>query len=150
MAAPRINAVALLEDGWLPDYEARLDGIVRHGLVVVVRRASVINGFVSLELEADDEILPRPGYARPFGLHLTLGYTTDYSTEVLRDAVERLNRRWAGQWVPLRISHYTCGGTIVLAKDDLLYNDEDVWWLHSRGWYGNGRNVDPRRLHISL
>ena len=115
-----------------------------------MKGATIVDGFVSVELDIDEAVLPRPRSMRPFDLHITLGYASDYGEQVLHDAVDRINKRWAGEWVPLRIERYTCGGTIELAMDDLLYNDPDIWWLHSRGYYGNGRMTRVRKLHISL
>ena len=141
---------AVKKDYWPCGWEARCDAIVRHGVPAIVKGATIVDGFVSVELDIDEAVLPRPSSMRPFDLHLTLGYESDYNKQILIEAVERINARWAGQWLPLRVSRYTCGGTIELARDDLLYNDPDIWWLHSRGYYGNGRYTRVRQLHISL
>ena len=144
------HSKAIKRDSWPSDWEARCEAIVRHGVPAFIKRASIIDDFVSVELEIDDAVLPRPSSMRPFDLHLTIGYASDYHIEIVTEAVERINKRWAGQWVPLRISRYGRGGTIELAEDDMLYQDEDIWWLHKKGFYGNGRRVRARQLHISL
>jgi hypothetical protein len=135
---------------WLPDWKPRLDAIVRHGLPTLIKGASIVDGFASIELEVDEAILPRTHTMRGFGLHITLGYETDYGEQVLRDAINRINSRWADEWIPLRIERYGSGGSVELAWDDMLLNDSDIYWLHSRGWYGNGVNCLPRKLHVSL
>ena len=142
--------VAVAKDEWLPDWEARCSAIVKHGLPVLVKGATIVNDFVSIEVEADDAVLPRPSSMRPFNLHLTLGYASDYHADIVAEAVERINKRWAGEWLPLRVSRYGRGGTIELAEDDMLHQDDDIWWLHKKGHYGNGRLIKARKLHISL
>ena len=135
---------------WLPDWKHRLDAIVRHGLPTLVKGASIVDGFASIELEVDEAILPRTHAMRGFGLHITLGYETDYGQGIAREAVNRINARWAGEWIPLKIKRYGSGGSVELSWDDMLYQDEDIYWLHSRGHYGNGVKCLPRQLHVSL
>ena len=55
---------------WLPDWKHRLDAIVRHGLPTLVKGASIVDGFASIELEVDEAILPRTHAMRGFGLHI--------------------------------------------------------------------------------
>ena len=150
MAYHRLKKVEVKKDYWPPGWQARCEAIVQHGVPAFIKRASIIDDFVSVELEIDDAVLPRPASMRPFDLHLTLGYASDYNIEIVTEAVERINKRWSGQWLPLRINRWTSGGTIELAWDDMLHQDEDIWWLHSRGYYGNGRRTKARKLHISL
>jgi hypothetical protein len=150
MVQRRSKKVAVVKDCWPSGWEARCDAIAHHGVPALIKRASIVDDFVSVELEIDDAVLPRPASMRPFDLHLTLGYASDYHIEIVTEAVKRINERWAGQWLPLRIKRWTSGGTIELAWDDMLAQDEDVWWLHSRGYYGNGRHTRVRQLHISL
>ena len=137
---------------WYADYYTRRDRLVRDGLLVLVRGAHIdaATGFVSIIIEANEGDLLRSNADRGFGLHLTWGFETDYAAGVAREAVVRLNERWAGRLVRLRIGWVGGGGSVQLAKDDELAMDPDVWWLHSRGWYGSGINVLPRGLHVSL
>ena len=141
------------EQQWHVDWQRRLDAIVQHGLPAKVKVVSIAEGrygFIGVELDVDELILPRSHAMRNFDLHLTLGFKSDYGEGIAEDAVARLNDRWRGEWLMIRVSRYTSGGTVELAADDLLYLDDDIDWLHSRGWYGNGLRANPRPLHISL
>ena len=111
---------------------------------------SVVDDFVSLELDVDEALLPRTGEARQFNLHLTLGFESDYWAGIAREAVARINERWIGRNVVFKIARWTSGGAVELAEDDDIATDDDVRWLHSRGYYGNSIHTDPRHLHISL
>ena len=90
---------------WYADYYTRRDRLVRDGLLVLVRGAHIdaATGFISIIIEANEGDLLRSNADRGFGLHLTLGFETDYAAGVAREAVVRLNERWAGRLVRLRI-----------------------------------------------
>ena len=135
---------------WHADREDRLDALVRDGMPAHVKGATIVDDFVSLELDVDEAILPRTSEARQFKLHLTLGFASDYWTGIAFDAVARINARWRGHNVVFKIGRWTSGGTVELSEDDDIANDPDVHWLRSRGCYGNGVHVDPRHLHVSL
>ena len=79
---------------WYSDYFARRDRLVANGLLVLVRgaRVDVESGFVAVHFEANESELLRSNVDRGFGLHLTLGYATDYCAGVAADAVERINQ----------------------------------------------------------
>jgi 2'-5' RNA ligase len=135
---------------WAPNWWERREAILRHGLPAVVLGARITDGFVAIYFDIDEQLLLRSHAARGFSLHLTLGYTSDYGDGVAEATVERLNRRYAGQWIMLNIEWVGTGGSATLSPKDFLATDEDIRWLHSRGHYGNGRFVEPRQLHISL
>ena len=137
---------------WYSDYYARRDRLVANGLLVLVRGARVDpgSGFIAMYLDANEGDLLRSHVDRNFELHITLGYSSDYADGVGADAVERINRRWAGRLIRLRVEWVGGGGSAQLSHDDLISSDEDVRWLHSRGHYGNGIHVRPRQLHVSL
>ena len=90
---------------WHSDYSERKGRLVASGLLVLVRGAHIddATGFVSIIIEANEGDLLRSNADRGFGLHLTWGFETDYAAGVARDAVVRLNERWAGRLVRLRI-----------------------------------------------
>ena len=137
---------------WYADYYARRDRMLANGLLVLVRGAVVDpnTGFVAVYLEADERDLLRSNVDRGFALHITLGYESDYYFGVARDAVERINHRWRGRLVRLRIEWFGGGGSAQLANDDLLATDPDIAWLQKKGHYGNGIHVRPRGIHVSL
>ena len=137
---------------WYSDYWARRDRLVRDGLLVLARGAHIDagTGFVSIILDANEGDLLRSNADRGFGLHITLGYETDYAAGVAAESVERINQRWAGRLVRLRIAWVGGGGSAQLADDDPFVCDPDVYWLHRRGHYGNGLRVRARQLHVSL
>ena len=137
---------------WYGDWELRKERLLRDGLLVLVRgiNAEQGTGFIAAHLEANEADLPRSNVDRGFGLHLTIGFVSDYNPDVAAEAVARLNARWSGRLVRLRVSWLGNGGAAYLAEDDELAMDEDISWLHRRGWYGNGVNVLPRGLHVSL
>ena len=86
---------------WAPNWWERREAILRHGLPSIVLGARIIDGFVALYFDIDDALLLRSHAARGFPLHLTLGYTSDYGDGVAEAAVQRLNQRYAGQWLML-------------------------------------------------
>ena len=137
---------------WYSDYYARRDRLLREGLLVLVRGAVLDprTGFLALYLEANEGDLLRSNVDREFDLHLTIGYASDYAKGVAEEAVERLNARWRGRLVRLRIAWFGCGGSAQLADDNPLASDVDVRWLHRRGYHGNGVKCLPRQLHVSL
>jgi hypothetical protein len=135
----------LRRDGWHANWEAKMNAIIRHGLPVKVRDVDIsADGFISLRMDVDELLLPRNHKARQFGLHLSLGFKSDYGKGVAEDAVRRLRNKYAGEWLPLRMAYYTSGDAVVLADDDVLATDDDISWLHSRGSYWK------RPVHISL
>ena len=137
---------------WYSDYQDRRDRLLANGLLVLVRGARVDpdSGFMAIYLDANEGDLLRSHVDRDFALHSTLGYSSDYADGVGADAIERINRRWAGRLIRLRVEWVGSGGSAQLAGDDLIACDEDVSWLHRRGHYGNGLHVRPRQLHVSL
>ena len=153
---PGVGSGALLKPSfamaWYCDYESRKERLLRHGLLVLVEEVRVdpATGFLAIYLQANDSDLLRSNTDREFPLHITLGYASDYGNGVAAEAAQRLNNRWRGRLVRLAIDWVGGGGSIQLAANDLFVMDEDVYWLHSRGWYGNGVNCLPRSLHVSL
>ena len=137
---------------WYSDYHTRREGLERDGLLVLVRGARIDpdTGFVALYLEANECDLLRSNVDRGFDLHVTLGYTSDYTHGVAHDAVDRINLRWRGRLVRLRVGWVGGGGSIQLSDDDPFACDPDIWWLQKKGHYGNGVNCLPRGLHVSL
>ena len=137
---------------WHSDYDARRSRLEREGLLVYVRNARVdpITGFVAVYFDANESDLLRSNVDREFELHLTLGYASDYYAGIAEEAVGRINQRWRGRLVRLRVAWVGSGGSIQLGEDDPLASDPDIYWLHSRGCYGNGINVLARGLHVSL
>ena len=132
---------------WHDDWKGRLEAIARHGLSVKILGVDIGDddfGFISIRLEADEDILPRSHKMRKFPLHLSIAFRSDFRDGVAEQAVQRLSARWAGEWTVLRIRRYTSGGTVELAADELIAMDDDVTWLHSRGYYW------VRTLHVSL
>ena len=137
-------------NGWHANREDRLDALVRDGMPTFIKGATIVEDFVSLEVDVEESILPRTSDSRQFKLHLTLGFESDYWAGIALDAVARINERWRGRNIVFKIARWTSGGTVELAEDDDIATDDDVRWLHSRGYYGNGIHIDPRRLHMSL
>ena len=137
---------------WYSDYNVRKERLLREGLLVLIRGAVLDphTGFLGLYFEANESDLLRSNVDREFALHLTIGFASDYADGVAADAADRLNRRWRGRLVRLRVAWVGGGGSIQLDHNDPIASDEDVRWLHQRGWYGNGLHVRPRDLHISL
>ena len=137
---------------WYSDWEVRFERLRANGLLVLVNsvRIEPDTGFAAVHFTANEGDLPRSHIDRGFGLHLTLGYESDYGDGVAASCVAALNERYAGRLIRLRISHVGGGGSVQLAADDVLASDPDIYWLHSRGWYGNGQHVRARDLHVSL
>ena len=137
---------------WYADYHIRKERLLVDGLPVLVRGALIdpTTGFIGVYFDANEGDLLRSNTDRGFELHLTLGYASDYYAGVAQEAVERINHRWSGRLVRLRVERVGGGGSIQLSKADLLASDSDIVWLHSRGWCGNGVNCRPRQPHISL
>ena len=132
---------------WHDDWKERLESIVRHGLPVKILDVDIAAdhyGFISMRLEASEDILPRTHKMRNFQLHLSIAFRSDFRDGIAEEAVQRLRARWAGEWTILRIRRNTSGGTVELAADELIVMDDDVVWLHSRGYYRK------RPLHVSL
>ena len=146
----KFRSLWAVANGWHGDREDRLDFLVRYGMPAHVKAATIVDGFVSVELDVDENLLPRTSEARQFKLHLTLGFESDYWPGIAVDAVSRINDRWRGRDVVLKLYRWTNGGTVELAEDDGIANDPDVYWLHSRGYYGSGVHTDARQLHVSL
>ena len=137
---------------WYSDYSARKERLLCDGLLALVHgtRIEPDSGFMAIYLDANEGELLRGHVDRGFALHMTLGYSSDYADGVAAEAIERVNHRWAGRLVRLRVAWVGSGGSAQLADDDPIACDEDVRWLHRRGWYGNGQHVRPRGLHVSL
>ena len=137
---------------WYADYSARKDRLVADGLLVLVRGARIDpgTGFIGVYFDANEGDLLRSNADRGFELHMTLGFASDYYAGVAEDAVARINQRWCGRLVRLRVAWVGGGGSIQLSDADPLAGDPDVRWLHRRGHYGNGVRVRARGLHVSL
>ena len=137
---------------WYSDYHARHDRLLSNGLLVLVRGARIdpLTGFIGVYLEANEGELLRSNVDRNFDLHLTIGYVSDFFTGVAEEAVERINHRWRGRLVRLRVAWVGSGGSAQLDEADPLVLDPDISWLHRRGYYGNGVECLPRQLHVSL
>ena len=137
---------------WCSDWQARCDRLRVNGLLVLVEdvRVDPTTGFVAVYFVANEGDLPRSHVDRDFQLHMTLGYASDYADGVALRLATTLRRRWAGRLLRLRVGWFGGGGSAQLAYDDVLAQDPDIHWLHSRGHYGNGVNVLPRQLHVSL
>ena len=137
---------------WYGDYWARHERLLDNGLLVLVRGARIDpgTGFIGVYFDANESDLLRSNADREFELHLTVGYASDYFVGVAEDCVDRINHRWRGRLVRLKVSWIGGGGSIQLAHDDLFVRDPDISWMHRRGWYGNGINCLPRQLHVSL
>ena len=137
---------------WYSDYSERKERLLANGLLVLARGAHIdaATGFVSISLEANESELLRSNVEREFALHITLGYASDYAAGVAHDAAARINRRWAGRLVRLRVGWVGSGGSAQLADDDELVMGPNIYWLHSRGHYGNGVHIRPRDRHVSL
>ena len=121
---------------WHDDWKARLEAIVRHGLPVKILGVDIGDdyyGFISMHLDACEDILPRSHKMRKFPLHLSIAFRSDFRHGVAEEAVQRLSARWTGEWTVLRVRRYSSGGTIELADDDLFVLDDDIAWLHARG-----------------
>ena len=132
---------------WHGDWKARLEAIVRHGLPVKILDVDIAAdryGFISMRLETSEDILPRTQKMRGFPLHLSIAFRSACRNGIAEEVVQRLRARWAGEWTILRIRRYTSGGTIELTNDDLLVLDDDIAWLHARGYYWD------RSMHVSL
>ena len=135
------------QKAWHDDCKQRLEAIVRHGLPVKILGVDIGDdyyGFISMHLDACEDILPRSHKMRKFPLHLSIAFRSDFGHGDAEEAVQRLSARWAGEWAVLRVRRYTNGGTVELAADELIAMDDDVAWLHSRGHYW------ARPLHVSL
>ena len=137
---------------WYADYHIRKERLMVDGLLVLVRGARIDpgTGFIGVYFDANEGDLLRGNVDRGFELHLSLGFASDYHAGIAEDAVERINQRWRGRLVHLRVGWVGSGGSAQLAHDDVLANDPDVWWLHKKGHYGNGLLVRARDLHVSL
>ena len=122
------------------------------GLLVLVRGARIDpgTGFIGVYFDANEGDLLRSNADRGFELHMTLGFASDYYAGVAEDAVARINQRWCGRLVRLRVAWVGGGGSIQLSDADPLAGDPDVRWLHRRGHYGNGVRVRAHGLHVSL
>ena len=137
---------------WYADYHIRKERLLVDGLPVLVRGALIdpTTGFIGVYFDANESDLLRSNVDRGFVLHLSLGFASDYHAGIAEHSVERINQRWRGRLLRLRVGWVGGGGSAQLARDDVLANDPDIRWLHSRGWYGNGVNVRARDLHVSL
>jgi hypothetical protein len=140
----KFRNLAALAAGWYPDWQLRRDRILRDGLPVRIVGARIDSGFFALYFDIDETYLPRSHAVRDFSLHVTLGYTSDWRPSVAEECEIRLNERWRGRSLTLRISWMGCGGAAFLHEDDPIANDFDVVWLHRRWWYAD------RDIHISL
>ena len=132
-------------DGWSPTWRVIRAQMETRGMLVTIREASVEEGtgFIAIWVEAEEAILPRPHLARGFNLHISIGKLHNYfNHDIVYDALGRINARWAGRSLRLRIKRMC--RTAELHPDDLLAADEDLVWLHDRGCYWECP------LHISL
>ena len=125
---------------WAPDWEHRVDFMLRNGLLVRVE-GMVVDDLVAVYLSAYDAMLPRSNAARGFRLHVSLGYAQCYCAELLEAVAAHFNARWAGRELVLNIIEFR--GSAAYIDPEPLF-DEEFRFLHSIGNYGT------RPLHISL
>ena len=82
---------------WAPDFEQRVDFMIRNGLLAWVEGMTIEDGFVAVHLPAYDSMLPRSNASRGFRLHVSLGYAQCYSTDLLEAVVAHFNTGWLGR-----------------------------------------------------
>ena len=127
---------------WAPDFEQRVDFMLRNGLLVGVEGMTIEDGFVAVYVRAYDSMLPRSNVSRGFRFHVSLGYAQCYSAELLEAVVAHFNARWAGKELVLKISDFRGSAAYIDPLEPLF--DEEFHFLHSIGNYGD------RPLHISM
>ena len=69
------------QKAWHDDWKRRLEAIVRHGLPVKILDVDIAADhyeFISMHLEADEDILPRTHKMRNFKLHLSIAFRSDF------------------------------------------------------------------------
>ena len=97
MLAPRPPPPPPPPPGWYPDWQRRVDRLKAAGLPVVVQGLQVApNGFLALQLQADDAVLPRSNRDRGFPLHISIGMLHHYPPEAIKTA-RRFAARWQGR-----------------------------------------------------
>ena len=136
---------------WAPNWEERLAWVAQNGLPVVFTEARVEgNGFFALYLRADEALLPRSNVSRGWGLHISLGYESDYPAGVAGVLREAINAAWAERYHVLDIEWFGKGGAAMVRGSDPVSQDLVIQVAHRCGHYGNGVHVKPRQLHVSL
>ena len=131
-------------NGRYEDWQERRDRMLVEGLPARIMGAIVRDDFFAVYVESDEAFLIRSHQERDFALHLTIGYASDWYEGMAEDAASRINERWQGRDVVLRIAWMGHGGAAFLAADESLALDVDIEWFHRRGYYSE------RGLHISL
>ena len=130
--------------GWHPDWQRRVDRLLAAGLPVVVQGLQVApNGFLALQLQADDAVLPRRNRDRGFPLHISIGMLHHYPPEAINTA-RRFAARWQGRPHVLPIEWVGVGGAAMVRRADPLVSDPDFLTLHRNSWYRG------RQPHLSL
>ena len=130
--------------GWYPDWQHRVDRIKALGLPVVVQGLQVApDGFLALQLQADDAVLPRSNRDRGFPLHISIGLLRHYPPEGINMA-RRFAARWQGRPHVLPIEWVGVGGAAMVRRSDALVSDPDFLQLHRNSWYAD------RQPHVSL
>ena len=122
--------------------------MVAHGLPATVRGVALLppwegHCLLVVEVDIDENLLPRSHAERGFDLHLSLAFESDLHDELLSAAL-RLHERWVGRQVTLRVAWMGSGGAAMLHRSDPLACDPDIQRIHAAGWYA------ARDLHISL
>ena len=133
-----------IANGWFPDWEDRRDRILTEGLPVFIVGAVLDEGFLSVHVDVEEDVLIRPHAARGFALHMSIGYAVDWDDGMAEAAVDEINKRWRGWATVLRIAWFGNGGTAFLHAKEPLALDYNISWLYARGRYWK------RGLHISL
>ena len=144
MLAPRPPPPPPPPPGWYPDWQRRVDRLKAAGLPVVVQGLQVApNGFLALQLQADDAVLPRSNRDRGFPLHISIGMLHHYPPEAISMA-RRFAARWQGRPHVLPIEWVGVGGAAMVRRADPLVSDPDFLMLHRNSWYAD------RQPHVSL
>ena len=101
------------------------------------------DGFLALQLQADDAVLPRGNRDRGFPLHITIGMLHDYPPVAINIA-RRFAARWQGRPYVLPIQRVGAGGAAMVRRSDPLVSDPDFLTLHRNSWHRG------RQPHVSL
>ena len=131
---------------WHPDWEARRDATLAHGLPCFIRAARLLepwNGrqLLVLDIYIAEILLLRSHAQRDFDLHLSIAFDHDLDVDLALAAM-RLHERWANRRHTLRICWMGCSA--YLDESDPLMRDPDLRLLHSSGSYSH------RDIHVSL
>ena len=102
--------------------------------------------FIGFFMAVGDYWLPRPNTARPWELHVSIGYISELTSRGVSgvDLVNILGQRWAGKEEWVKIESVGCGGALNLDRDHPFTLDPILEYLHEHGGYGD------RPYHMSL